>query len=366
MVLVLSAAGLFVYLQLRADLDEAIEAGLRARAAAIATGVRQSSATAAPGAGGEPDEAFALVLSPAGRVLDRLGGARGRVLTDRELARAARGEISRVERPVAGIEATARVLALPAAAQTGSSVVVVGQSLEDRGETLAGLVAAFAVGGPVAVALASLIGYGLAAAALAPVEAMRRRATEVSLRSDDERLPLPAADDEIRRLGETLNDMLDRLSRSVERERRFVADASHELRSPVAVVKAELEGALRTGDFGPQVREALLAAVEECDHLAQLAEDLLVLARAADGHLPVHAQALAARDLSPACASASPTARPSRGAPSRSMRPRTSPSGAIPCGCGRRSGTCSTTPCATERGTSSSPPVSANASASSR
>ena len=70
--------------------------------------------------------------------------------------------------------------------------------------------------------------------------------------NDDERLPLPAAHDEIRRLGETLNDMLDRLRRSFERERRFVADASHELRTPVAVVKTELEGALRTGDYGPR------------------------------------------------------------------------------------------------------------------
>jgi signal transduction histidine kinase len=124
---------------------------------------------------------------------------------------------------------------------------------------------------------------------------MRRRAAEVSLAREDERLPLPAARDEVRRLGETLNDMLDRLRRSFERERRFVADASHELRTPVAVVKTELEGALRTGDYGPQVREALVAAVEECDHLAQLAEDLLIIARAGDGQLPVRPEPIAVR-----------------------------------------------------------------------
>jgi two-component system, OmpR family, sensor kinase len=91
----------------------------------------------------------------------------------------------------------------------------------------------------------------------------------------------------VRRLGETLNEMLDRLRRSFERERRFVADAGHELRTPVAVIKAELEGALRAGAHDPEVRAALVAALEECDHLAQLAEDLLVVARAADGELPV-------------------------------------------------------------------------------
>jgi signal transduction histidine kinase len=126
---------------------------------------------------------------------------------------------------------------------------------------------------------------------------MRRRAAEVSLAHAGERLPLPAARDEVRRLGETLNDMLDRLRRSFERERRFVADASHELRTPVAVLKTELEGALRTGAFGPDVRAALAAAVEECDHLAQLAEDLLVVARSGDGTLPVRREQVVVRGL---------------------------------------------------------------------
>ncbi len=146
-----------------------------------------------------------------------------------------------------------------------------------------------------AVALASLVGYLLAAAGLRPVEAIRRRASEVSLSGEEERLPVPGARDEVRRLAETLNEMLDRLRGSFERERRFVADASHELRTPVAVLKTELEGALRAGGHRPEVREALVAAIEECDHLAQLADDLLVVARAAEGGLPVRAEELRAR-----------------------------------------------------------------------
>jgi two-component system, OmpR family, sensor kinase len=145
--------------------------------------------------------------------------------------------------------------------------------------------------------VASLLGYALAATGMRPVEAMRRRAQDVSLSRGDERLPLPAAHDEIRRLGETLNEMLDRLRRSFERERRFVADASHELRTPVAVIKAELEGALRAGGHDPQVREALVASVEECDHLAQLAEDLLVLARTGEGELPLRPEEIELSEL---------------------------------------------------------------------
>ncbi len=89
--------------------------------------------------------------------------------------------------------------------------MIVGQSLDDRDETLAGLVTSFAVGGPIAVLIASLVGYALAAAGLRPIEAMRRRAGEISLGDDDDRLPLPAAHDEVHRLGTTLNEMLERL-----------------------------------------------------------------------------------------------------------------------------------------------------------
>jgi signal transduction histidine kinase len=289
MVVVLAGAGLFVYLRLKSDLDESLNAGLHTRAVAVA-----DAGSASAGAPGDAEEGFAQLLDRSGRVLDAAGGAPAPALTRAELASAAQGARIAPERRVPGIEGTARVLARPAG---GDRVVVVGQSLDDRDETLSGLVASFAIGGPIAVLVASVLGYALAAAGLAPVEAMRRRAQEVSLGGDDERLPLPAARDEVRRLGETLNEMLGRLRRSFDRERRFVADASHELRTPLAVIKAELEGALRAGGHDPEVRAALLAALEECDHLVQLAEDLLVVARSGEGDLPVRPEPLDARAL---------------------------------------------------------------------
>jgi two-component system, OmpR family, sensor kinase len=286
MVLVLVAAGLFVYLRLRSNLTEAVDAGLDARSTTVG---------AITDLGRRPleddEESFQQVVSPGGRVLATVGGARGPVLHPAEVRRAADDEVV-LEREIPGIEGTARVLARPGLAAGEPVVLVVGQSLDDRDEALAGVVTSFAVGGALAVALAALIGYGLAATALRPVEAMRSRAERISLNGSDELLPLPAAGDEIRRLGETLNDMVERLRRSFERERRFVGDASHELRTPVAVLKTELEVALRSGDYGPSVREALVAAVEECDHLAQLAEDLLVIARATEGGLPVRHERL--------------------------------------------------------------------------
>jgi signal transduction histidine kinase len=285
---VLAAAGTFVYLRLRADLDDALHDALRSRAQAFEAG--RSSGT------GDSNEGFAQLVSARGRVLRASGPVRHTAVSSAEVGSATQRTLL-VDRRVPGVEGEARILAGPATGAARASVVVVGQSLQDRDEALDGVVASFAIGAPLAVLAASVLGFALASAGFRPVEAMRRQATAISLRDDGERLPLPVARDEIRRLGETLNEMLDRLRGAFERERRFVADASHELRTPITVVKTELEAALRFGDHGPETREALRAAVEECERLVQLAEDLLVLARAADGRLPVGCERLEARSV---------------------------------------------------------------------
>jgi two-component system OmpR family sensor kinase len=122
------------------------------------------------------------------------------------------------------------------------------------------------------------------------VEAMRRRAREITLERSGDRLPLPRADDEIHQLGATLNEMLDRIEASLERERVFVADASHELRGPLAVLRTELELAGRQERSPEELRAALGSAAEEVDRLSQLAEDLLVIARSDQGRLPIARQ----------------------------------------------------------------------------
>ena len=130
-----------------------------------------------------------------------------------------------------------------------------------------------------------MAGYAVSGRALQPVETMRRRAAAISAAEPEQRLPLPEADDEIRRLGETLNGMLGRLETAIERERAFVDDASHELRTPLAMHKTELELALRYAKTPEEMRAAMASAIVEVDRLIQLAEDLLVLARSEEGKL---------------------------------------------------------------------------------
>ncbi len=293
-VLVLVGAGLFVYVRLRADLNDAIDAELRARAGAAAAIVRLSSpAAVATTPLEDTEESFVQVLDLNGRLIAYAGTARLAALSARELDNAHAHDVW-VERSLPGVDGRARILA-QAMRPDDSVVVVVGQSLGNRDEALRDLRNSFAIGGPIAVLVASMMGFWLARLGLRPVEEMRRTAGDISARRTGQRLPIPPAHDEIHRLGLTLNDMLDRLERSFERERSFVSDASHELRTPIAVAKTELEGALRTGDFGPEVGEAIKAAIEECDSLGQLAEDLLVVARTDEGALALLLEPLPVR-----------------------------------------------------------------------
>lgn len=299
MCVVLALAGVFVYLRLESELNEAIDAGLRSRADDVAALVHQPGAgLGAPGPGllTESEESFAEVLRADGSVLDSTRRASRPALDPAEVRNL---QSSRIfgERRVSGIEGDARLLARRVTGQGTGRVVVVGRAIEERDDALNGLVTAFIVGGPFAVLLVVGAGYLLASVGLSPVEAMRRRAERVTLSRSGERLPLPDAKDEIRRLGETLNAMLARLEESFERERAFVADASHELRTPLTVLKAELEVTLRGGGYDEQVGASLATAVDEVDQLGRLAEDLLLIARSQDGELSVKLERTDVREL---------------------------------------------------------------------
>jgi len=292
--LMLATAAAFVYLRLRADLDDRVDANLRARAAAASSALTEG--TDIEGVAVEdPEESFAQVLSVDG-VVDTAGSVIGAALTPDEVRRSLDADVV-FERPLPGIDGNARILAVAFPSESGPMVIAIGQSLLDRDEALSSVVTSFLVGGVVAVVVASTAGYGLARSGLAPVEAMRARASQISAKDDDTELPLPEARDQIRRLGETLNDMLRRLRASYQRERRFVDDASHELRTPLAVIQTDLEGALMAGGHPVPVREALSSALDETHRLAKVVEDLLVLARTADGKLPIHREPVSMPEL---------------------------------------------------------------------
>jgi two-component system, OmpR family, sensor kinase len=289
----LTALSGFLYLHFRSDLDYNINQSLRGRAQEIVSLVHgvdieqdHSDYDPLPGRG----ENFVQIIDGHGHVLAASPGfEHPALLTHREIARAASHSLL-LQR-----HQSSRLFSMPI--NHGSAIVVAGVLLTERDAALDKLDNALVTGGPIALLLASIAAYGLAAAALRPVESMRRRAATISSGEIGARLPLPESIDEIHRLGSTLNEMLDRLHDGLERERAFVANASHELRMPLTVLKAELEVTLREEGDTDQLRSALASAAEEADRIIRLAEDLLVLARAEQGQLPIQLRRMTLRDL---------------------------------------------------------------------
>lgn len=189
------------------------------------------------------------------------------------------------------------VAATTVATETGPSTVFVASSLEDVNEALtqAGSLALVAL--PVVVAALVAVMWALVGRALAPVEAIRREADEISGQDLHRRVPEPPTRDEIGRLARTLNHMLDRLETASNRQQRFVADAAHELRTPITSVRAQLETAHdspRSIDWTAVATDVL----EETTRMQQLIDQLLVLA-GADAAPPPHSSSPSTSTTSP-------------------------------------------------------------------
>jgi two-component system OmpR family sensor kinase len=292
---VLAATGFFVYLQFQHEVGNTIDAGLRSRADELSAVVRQEGTSLA--AGGQhlvgKTDSFAEVLEPDGKVVDSSSTIGNEDLLDAEQLRAAADGAVFVDRgPLPGLDEGSRLLAVPVRTSVGKRIVVVGASTAEIEDARTDLAQLLLLGLPAALILASIAGYGVAAAALRPVEAMRARAEEISTAAPDERLPVPATRDEVARLGETLNEMLARLGDALQRERAFVADASHELRTPLAILRTELDLALAEGRSPEELRAALASAAEETDRLSQLTDDLLTIAQTERGELPLRREPL--------------------------------------------------------------------------
>jgi signal transduction histidine kinase len=303
MAAVLAAMALFVYVRVGGALVTSVDQNLRAQATETASHLGSDRRPLV-----DPDTAggpmLGQLLDAQGRVV-RSTPAGLRPLLDRETAaRVAAGAQVLRSGDLPGRSHDWRLLAVPFGFGGRGAVLVFAGSLAAREEALHRLLIELLVAGPIALLLASLAGYGLAAAALRPVESMRRRAAAISASTPGQRLPVPTGRDEIARLASTLNEMLARLETAfeheraaIEHERRFISDASHELRTPLALLQTELEVALRRPRPRGELEAALRSAAEETERLTRLAADLLLIARSDQGQLPIRREPVAASAL---------------------------------------------------------------------
>lgn len=301
MALVLAATGWFLYVRVDSHLAAALDRQLQVRAHDLKVIVREPGSSLASASGApsvEKGENYAQLVDLRGNVVDAtppLGTAS--LLSPTDLRRA-QAEAFFANRPsVPGLDESSRMLVSPVVRSGLRFVLVVGATRADRTETLGGLRNELLIAGPIALALASIAGYFLAGLSLRAVESMRRRAAVISAETPGDRLPVPRTGDELERLGETLNAMLARLESAIAREREFVADAGHELRTPLALLRTELELALRHAETPEELRAAVRASSEEVERLAQLADDLLLIASSDRGKLRLRLETLETAEL---------------------------------------------------------------------
>jgi heavy metal sensor kinase len=165
---------------------------------------------------------------------------------------------------------------------------------EARADSLRG----YLIAGPIILAIVAAGGWWIARRALSPVESITAAAERITAQRLDQRLPVPPANDELRRLTNVLNHMIDRLEGSFRQAMRFTSDASHELKTPLTIIRGELESAIREGGaFSPAHERLLVNLLEETERLSRITEGLLLLSRADAGHLRVQQNPLDLAEL---------------------------------------------------------------------
>ncbi|MBK5290039.1 MAG: HAMP domain-containing protein [Acidimicrobiia bacterium] len=280
---VLVGGWIFVH-QLRDGLHASVDSSLRTRADALVQTVSDTR-------GGidfqdqgstkllDAKEAIAQIIGPAGGVVEASQAAGRKILIPADVVRAAQRSTVYAEGRIPHDSHPSRFLATPVVRSDGRWVVVVGSSLEAADDAVSRVQSGLVLGGIVTVLLAAGGAWLLGTLALRPVERMRRQAASISEHDAEGRLPLSRTHDEIAELGETMNALLARLQQALAQQRAFVADAGHELRTPLAILRTELELASLPDRDEFELRHAIAEAATETERLSQLAEELLFLAR---------------------------------------------------------------------------------------
>ena len=279
MLVVLTAAGVFVYWRVKVSLDDELNSELAATSQRLVGHV---------GSTGRPGDQSALlsgeryqVLDASGQVLSQSLGPQRSLLDESDVRRALAGPIVRdVGELLPENDQALRVYAVPLhPSQAGDpAVLVVTMSRNQRDEALRNLLVQLLIAGFATLVVTALVGERLAKASLVPVERYRRQAIDVTEGATGVRLDVPAGrDDEITRLGHSLNTMLEALEDALERERRFVDDASHELRTPLTVMGTRVQLARRRPRTVEQHEQILDEITLDLERLTELADQLLEL-----------------------------------------------------------------------------------------
>jgi heavy metal sensor kinase len=285
---IIAALGTFLVVQLTSHLQSTVDRHVRESALHIARAYAaegsedflDASRTALPADG------LAQIVDRSGRVLHSFGTFAGDVpIVGVRETPALSGHARLITVHVGGNEAGYRASASPVRRLGNDRVLIVAESLADAHENVEHIVLVLLLAGPAALLITALGGWGLARHALRPVERMTSQAQEIGINRLQERIAVPPVMDEVGNLAVTLNAMLDRLEQGVRSKHQLIADASHDLRTPLAVMRAELDVSLRANHLGTDARDVLESTREEVDRMTRTVDNLLTLAQVDEGRL---------------------------------------------------------------------------------
>lgn len=267
---------------LERSLIEGVQSTLELRSADVVALARLGTLGDRPSLPGQPN-ALVQVVDPSGRVVAASTALRGR------------GAIAAFRPPGSGLVAWSerltaddemyRIVGISTSTPTEPVTIYAAASLESATDSVTRVKGALAAGIPLLLLVVGAMCWWIVGRALRPVEAIRAEVSEIGSGGLGRRVPEPALGDEIGRLARTMNEMLDRLQAASDRERRFIADASHEMRSPIASLRTQLEVQQTYASANGDRRSALDDELAEVTRMERLVSDLLLLARADERRL---------------------------------------------------------------------------------
>jgi heavy metal sensor kinase len=307
LVLLVFSSGVYIYF--KNSLQRSIDAKLKSLADVISSSMTDVQSQMVVG-NLEQYLTHVLGRKPKGKVIQIMDSSgRVRANTNDIEAESFRTSYHTVERAASGevvfetIEKSQpriRVVTLPILDKdktTSTSFVQVGTSLEDFDESMKRLLAILIFGTLASVGITIAVGYYMAKKALKPVDKIRKAALKITFRNLDEYIDIGSRKDELGKLAETFNEMISRLRDAFQRINQFSIDVSHELKTPLTILKGGTEVVLRKERESCEYRKLLSSHLEEIDRMSNIIDDLLLLSKADTGKMQLNLQEVALRDL---------------------------------------------------------------------
>jgi heavy metal sensor kinase len=306
LILIVFSSGVYIYF--KNSLQKSIDTKIKSIGEVLSSSLTEAHNTSIFGnferylenvLGRKPKGKFIQIIDSSGRIGAKMSDIETETVPTSfsTLERALKGEV--IYETIEGARPRLRIVTIPIVEENKkvTSIVQVGTSLEDFDETMKKLLIIMIISIPTSISVTIVIGYFMAKKALKPVDQIRKAAIKISSSNLDERIDIGKRRDELSRLAETFNDMITRLKDAFQRINQFSIDVSHELKTPLTILKGETEVTLRKDRENEDYRKLLKSHLEEVDRMTRIVDDLLLLSKADAEEIKLTIEDIALRDL---------------------------------------------------------------------